>query len=195
MGDSGTQVPLLLCLCPPPGTSGGLWVPLADGECDGGEGATPSQKPQPGSHHIPPNSERFGEQAPVFVEKPGPGWGVPGNGGRWEMRTELEGPPGGRSQRHPPTGWRHGVERVRAPESESAGTRGCSVWLRPLPLPCVSLACGVSRPCQQCWDESTRAGLQAGRHQPLFTFPEARDKWVPIVRKDPRVPHTARRGA
>ena len=39
-----------------------------------------------------------------------------GNGGRWEMRTELEGPPGGRSQRHPPAGWRRGVESVWGPE-------------------------------------------------------------------------------
>lgn len=74
-------------------------MPLADGECNGGEGATPSQKPQPGSHYIPPNSERFGEQAPVFVEKPKRGggwkWGQVGNEDRVggsTRRTEPEAP-------------------------------------------------------------------------------------------------------
>lgn len=84
VGDSGSSGPLILCLCPPLGALGGLWVPLADGG-----NATVERvplhlrSPSLGSHYIPPNSERFGEQAPAFVEKPKRGRGLKmGAGGK-----------------------------------------------------------------------------------------------------------------
>lgn len=90
---------------------------------------------------------------PPWRSRRGWGWCLE-MGDRWEMRSELEGPPGEQSQRHPPAGWRRGVERVWGPRKRVRGdARLLPVSASPSPSPGLNEPVEVSRLCQQCWNE------------------------------------------